>query len=149
MKIPPQIIRIVLLAVGIVLTYSVARALLTPPSFKQYGGFYRGAALEELAAPEPVHAGRKECASCHVDEEKVMVKGAHKTLSCEGCHGAGQAHAENPDLKPTILNFSHCARCHEYNISRPKWHKQVITKEHYAGSKCTECHIPHNPTEVP
>jgi hypothetical protein len=148
MKMPPQIIRIVLLAVGIVLSYLVARTLLTPASFRQYG-FYRGAALGEVAARDIVHAGRKECASCHVDEEKMLAKGAHRTLSCEGCHGAGQAHAQNPDIKPQILGYSHCARCHEYNISRPKWHKQVVTKEHYAGSKCTECHVPHNPTEVP
>jgi hypothetical protein len=148
MKMPPQIVRIVLLAVGIVLVYSVARALLTPASFGEYG-FYRGAALQEMAQRQPVHAGRVECASCHEQEEKVLAKGAHQTLSCEGCHGAGQAHAENPDIKPQILNYSHCVRCHERNISRPAWHKQVNTKEHYVGTKCTECHVPHNPAEVP
>jgi hypothetical protein len=25
----------------------------------------------------------------------------------------------------------------------------VVTKQHYPGSKCTECHVPHNPAEVP
>lgn len=145
---PPQILRIVLLAAAIVGSYLVARALLTPPSFKQYG-FFRGAALEELASREPVYAGRLACAECHDDEVKTLAANDHKTLSCEGCHGPSQAHAANPDVKPEILNYSHCVRCHEANISRPKWHKQIVLKDHYAGSKCTECHVPHKPKEVP
>jgi nitrate/TMAO reductase-like tetraheme cytochrome c subunit len=42
-----------------------------------------------------------------------------------------------------------CLRCHEANPSRPKWHKQIVSKDHYTGSKCTECHVPHSPLEVP
>lgn len=147
-KMPPQVLRIVLLAAGIVFSYMMARAVLTPPSFKQYG-FFRGAALEELASRDPVFAGRKACSECHDDEVKKLASHGHKSLSCEGCHGAGQAHADNPDVKLQILNYSHCARCHEANPSRPKWHKQIVLKEHYAGSKCTECHVPHMPSEVP
>ena len=43
-KMPPQLLRIFLLAVGIVATYTIARYFLTPPSFREYG-WYRGAAL--------------------------------------------------------------------------------------------------------
>jgi hypothetical protein len=147
-KIPPQVVRILLLAAAIVGSYLVAREFLTPPSFKQYG-FYRGAALAELASREPIFAGRQACLECHEDTAKKLAGGSHKTLGCEGCHGPGQAHVGNPDVKLEVLNYSHCVRCHEKNPSRPKWHKQIVLKEHYAGSKCTECHIPHNPTEVP
>ena len=46
-QMPPQVLRIVLLAFGIVVVYSVARFFLTPPSFREYG-WYRGEALIEL-----------------------------------------------------------------------------------------------------
>ena len=145
---PPQLVRLLFLAVGIVALYGIARYFLTPPSFGQYG-WYRGEALAEVAARQPVYAGRKACEECHSDEVQQVLKHEHKTLSCEGCHGSGQAHADNPDVKLELLNFGHCVRCHEANPSRPSWHKQIITKAHYAGSKCTECHVPHSPNEVP
>lgn len=147
---PPQIVRIVLLAAGIVGSYLVARYFLTPPSFGEYG-WYRGAALTEMRAMEPVHAGKKACEECHSEQLEKLSKHGHKTLSCEGCHGPSQAHATNPDLKVPNPKpeFGQCLRCHEANPSRPKWHKQILIKSHYPGSKCTECHVPHMPEEVP
>ena len=65
-KMPPQLFRIVLLAVGIVTAYSIARYFLTPPSFGEYG-WYRGEALAELATRQPVYAGKKACEECHSD----------------------------------------------------------------------------------
>ncbi len=147
-KMPPQVFRIFLLAVGIVVAYSIARYFLTPPSFKEYG-WYRGDALLELQAREVVFAGKKACDECHSDEVQKLLKHEHKTLSCEGCHGPGKEHADNPDAKLEKLSYSHCVRCHEANPSRPKWHKQIVTRTHYPGSKCTECHVPHMPSEVP
>ncbi len=159
LKMPPQILRLVLLTLVIVGSYLVARAFLTPPSFGQYG-WYRGAALEELRARTPVYAGKKACDECHSDVLHKLEKFEHKTLSCVACHGVSQAHANDPDvhsgqdsadqpnLKPEKLGGSHCIRCHEANPSRPKWFKQIVVKEHYTG-KCTECHVPHQPNEVP
>jgi hypothetical protein len=147
-QMPPQVFRIFLLAVAIVGSYSVARYFLTPSSFRQYG-WYRGEALAELATRDRVYAGKKACDECHSDEIQKLLKHEHKGLSCEGCHGPGQAHAENPDVKMEVLNFSHCVRCHEANPSRPKWHKQIVLKAHYSGSNCTECHVPHSPNDTP
>ena len=146
---PPQVFRICVLAVGIVGSYLVARYFLTPSSFGQYG-WYRGEALAELAAREPVYAGKKECEVCHSDEYQKLIKHEHKTLSCEGCHGPGQAHSDN-HRKDNIekSSFAACLRCHEANPSRPKFQKQITIKNHYTGSKCTECHVPHVPLEVP
>ena len=147
-KMPPQIFRIVLLAVGIVACYSIARYFLTPASFGEYG-WYRGEALVELRAREPVYAGKKACEECHSEECQKLSKHEHKALSCEGCHGPGEAHAQDP-RKENIdkSGYAACLRCHEANPSRPKWHKQIASKNHYPG-KCTECHVPHMPTEVP
>jgi hypothetical protein len=148
---PPQLFRIFLLAVGVVVFYSIARYFLTPASFGQYG-WYRGNALVELRERDRTYAGKKACEECHSDQVQKLLKNVHKTLSCEGCHGPGQAHADNPDLKIGILNYSACVRCHEANPSRPKWHKQIVSKNHYTsstGSQCTECHLPHMPNEAP
>jgi hypothetical protein len=147
-SIPPQVARLVLLTLGIVGTYLVARYFLTPQSFGEYG-WYRGAALAELASHDRAYAGSKACEECHSEQHQLLLSAAHKGLSCEACHGAAQAHADNPDLKPEILNYSHCVRCHEANPSRPKWHKQVTAWTHYTGETCTACHIPHNPAEAP
>jgi hypothetical protein len=147
-KLPPQVVRIVLLAAAIVGSYVVARAMLTPGSWKQYG-FYRGAALTELASREPVYAGKSACAECHEAEVQNLAAHEHKTLSCEGCHGAGQAHADDPDhVDMTVLSAEDCLRCHEKNTSRPQWQKQVSVTDHYSP-ECKECHVPHMPKEVP
>ena len=148
-KMPPQLFRIFLLAVGIVASYLVACYFLTPASFGDYG-WYRGAALGEMATRERVYAGKKACEECHSDEYQKLLKHEHKGLACESCHGPGQAHAKDP-RKDNIekSSFATCLRCHEANPSRPKWHKQIVIKNHYTGSKCTECHVPHSPSEVP
>jgi len=145
---PPQILRLCLLAAGIVVSYAVARFFLTPASFGQYGWF-RGSAMAELADHERTYAGRKACEECHEDVVKKLAAHGHKTLGCEGCHGASQNHADNPDIKPEKLHFSTCVRCHEANPSRPKWHKQIVVKNHYTVGNCTECHLPHLPEEAP
>jgi len=145
---PPQIVRLVLLTVGIVGSYLVARGFLTPTTFGQYG-WYRGDALMELASQPRVYAGMNACGECHLDQAQKLSKFTHKSLSCEVCHGPGQAHVEDFDKKLATLTHSHCLRCHEANPSRPKWHKQINSREHFPGEKCVECHQPHAPTEVP
>jgi len=146
-KMPPQILRLLLLLVGIVSSYFVARYFLVPPSFGQYG-WYRGLALTELRARPLVFAGKQACEDCHSDEYEKLEKNEHKNLSCEACHGPRYQHSQDPDVKLQVVSFSHCLRCHEANPSRPKTQKQIVSKDHY-GSKCIECHVPHAPSEVP
>ena len=149
LQMPPQLFRIFLLVVGIVVSYAIARYFLTPASFGEYG-WYRGAALAEVAAQDRVYAGKKACDECHSDEYQKLMKYEHKSVACESCHGPGQAHADDP--RPDNIEkstFATCLRCHEANPSRPQWHKQVRSRDHYTGSKCTECHVPHAPSEVP
>lgn len=147
MKMSPQVNRLILLTLAIVVSYLVARYFLTPATFGQYG-WYRGAALGEIASATPVYAGKKACDECHSEILEVLGKGKHQTLTCEACHGVSSPHAANPDILPVKMSGSHCIRCHEANMSRPAWFKQIVVKEHYEG-KCSECHVPHNPTEVP
>ncbi|MCS7040340.1 MAG: cytochrome c3 family protein [Caldilineales bacterium] len=147
-KMPPQIFRLVLLTLAIIVSYIIARHLLTPASFGQYG-FYRAEALAEAATPEPVFAGRKACLECHEDIQEKLLKGEHKTIGCESCHGVGREHAQNPDVKLGRIGDSGCLRCHEDNGARPAWIKVIVVKDHYRGDKCAGCHVPHQPNEVP
>jgi hypothetical protein len=147
-KIPPQVVRLILLTLGIVGTYLVARSFLTPKSFGELG-WYRADAMAELADRPITFAGKKACDECHSDHLQKLAKAEHKTLSCETCHGPAQAHVENPDVKLEKLTFSLCLRCHEANPSRPAWLKQITLKDHYTGQRCIECHSPHQPNEVP
>ena len=145
---PPQIFRLVLLIFAIVVSYLVARTLLTPSSFRE-SGFYRGAALVELAEHTPVFAGKKACGVRHPEFLATLTKGGHKTLSCEGCHGVvDQDQLDNPDSKMLKPTDQICLRCHEANPSRPAWFRQIDVKDHYSD-KCLECHLPHEPNEAP
>jgi len=146
-KLPPQILRLVLLTLAIVGSYLIARAFLTPASFGEFG-WYRGEALVELRSRPPVYAGKQACDECHSDQLQKLAKFEHQTLSCEACHGVSREHADNPDVLPVKLTGSHCIRCHEANPSRPKWFKQIVVRDHYSG-KCTECHVPHRPSQTP
>jgi hypothetical protein len=150
LKLPPQIVRLVILIIAIVSSYAVARHIMTPASFGKYG-HYRGDALTEMAAREPVFGGSKSCDECHSDVRVKFAKFEHKSISCETCHGPARAHGNDPDhvdmeKPPATL----CLRCHEFNAGRPAWLKQIEVSKHYSGQgKCTECHIPHQPSEVP
>ncbi len=147
-KLPPQILRLVLLTVAIIVTYFIARYLLTPASFRQYG-FYRGDALAELSSRTPVFAGRKACLECHEDLQTKLSKAEHKTIGCETCHGVGREHADNPDVNLVKIGDNTCLRCHEASPSRPSWLKQIAVNDHFRGDKCIGCHMPHQPNEVP
>ena len=127
LSMPPQITRLVLLTIAIICAYFTARYLLTPQSFGQYG-HYRGAALQEIAGREPFWAGRK---------------------TCDTCHGPAKAHVDNPEVKLPKPGYGQCVRCHEASPSRPAWIHQVTPAKHYTGQVCTECHVPHQPNEVP
>jgi hypothetical protein len=146
-RMPPQVLRLVMLAVAIIGTYGIARALLTPATFGQYG-HYRGAALEETASRRPFFAGAKACDECHADISEKATKG-HKSISCESCHGAGSAHARNPDVATTKLTDLSCMRCHASDPARPQRHKQVTAIDHFPGDRCIECHLPHQPNKSP
>lgn len=143
----PQISRLLLLTIAIIVSYSIARFFLTPPSFGEYGWF-RADALKEIASQPRTYAGKKACGECHSEQIKQIESFEHKTLSCEACHGAALAHAEDPDVKVPKFAYN-CVRCHESDPSKPKWLKQINSRKHYPGQKCTECHMPHHPSEVP
>jgi hypothetical protein len=130
---------------GLAVFLLIQRALV-PPSFGRYG-HYRAASVEEVAA-RPVHfAGQATCIECHSDEAQTRAAGKHAHVSCEACHGAQSAHADDPSAsKPPLPDTSIlCARCHEADAAKPKGFPQQKTAEHSGGAPCNSCHQPHNP----
>jgi hypothetical protein len=143
---PPQLIRLVLLTVLIIVTYGIARVVLTPLTFGQYG-HYRGAALQEAAARKPVYAGAKACDECHDDTLALVAKDRHKGIACESCHGPNRPHVRNPDIVPIKLTDQHCLRCHLSDPARPVHLRQIQPQDHFPGDKCVECHVAHQPNK--
>jgi uncharacterized CHY-type Zn-finger protein len=131
--------------VGIFL-FIVARGFLVPRSFGQYGHF-RGNAIQEIAAKQPVFAGHQACEVCHSDVLDLKSQGKHARVACESCHGALATHADDPgSVQPEKLDTAVlCVRCHEANNAKPKWFPQVVSAEHSSGLPCDTCHKPHSP----
>jgi transcription elongation factor Elf1 len=136
---------VVLLAIGVV-AFLIIRHFVVPPNFGEYGHF-RPASLNEIRARPVKFAGHQTCETCHVDQAEMKSKGKHATVACEACHGALEAHAQDPtSVVPKLPDTKIlCARCHEANQAKPKWFPQVKTAEHSNGLACNTCHQPHSP----
>jgi hypothetical protein len=78
---------------------------------------------------------------------EVHKNGKHARLGCEVCHGPLLKHTLEPArVKPGKPDAKRlCPVCHEANIAKPKWFKQVKSAEHSSGEACNTCHQPHAP----
>lgn len=125
----------------------IARTVLIPKSFGQYG-HYRADAVGQIASLPVAFAGHQACEACHSDVLDVKGKGSHKGVNCEACHGALAKHVDDPGtIQPAKLDtLVLCIRCHEVNGARPKNFPQISSREHNeAGLPCETCHQPHSP----
>lgn len=143
---PKQLIPIIILAVAGLAALIVARQLLVPPTFGEYG-HYRAAAVDDIASREMVYAGYQACYDCHDEIFDKKQQSNHKGVACEACHGPAAKHIEAPDeftpRAPRGRGF--CPLCHGYNPSRPSGFPQIIPEVHNPGKACMSCHDPHNP----
>lgn len=132
-------------ALGILL-FLVLQLALVPDTFGLYG-HYRAAAIGDEGRKPVAHAGRASCARCHAAVADAQKAGKHATLGCEGCHGPLVKHAAAPSRvkPPKLASTKLCPACHEKNIARPDWLKQVNSAEHSGGEACDMCHQPHAP----
>ena len=129
-----------------VVIFLIARALLVPKDFYEYGHFRTGALADNAARPM-AFAGREACESCHPDVVDVRKGSRHATLGCEACHGALAKHADDPGrVKPVRPDARKvCLVCHRQDVAKPKGFKQVSPQEHMGGEPCSSCHKPHHP----
>ena len=136
----------------IVIGGMVARELFVPASSGLYGA-YRGEAVNDARDKPLSHVGNKACAECHGDIDALRVKDVHASVQCESCHGAGAAHAADPDQAITAPDGRNaCLTCHRKLDARPGPFPQIDVAEHYkflgvedVSVACIECHSPHEP----
>jgi predicted CXXCH cytochrome family protein len=105
------------------------------------------------------YVGADTCKTCHEDQyNSYMMTSMRQSVNdtslplsqrgCEGCHGPGAAHVQDPTGKP-MFNFNtapaseksdRCLTCHQKDQ-----HREVFnTSIHQAlGVSCDQCHDPH------
>ena len=142
-----QISRIVLIFGAILFLFLGVRSFTIPKSFGEYG-FYRGRAPDTIAARPIRHAGKAACLSCH--EELAKSPHVTKAVSCETCHGPGQAHVEDWEHAKLTVDTSReaCGRCHNAIVARRDNFPQVDLKTHEPGKPCVSCHPVHGKEEA-
>lgn len=117
-----------------------------PASFKDPS--YHIKATIEREEAKPIHyAGATVCATCHEQEAAIKQRGYHRDISCETCHGPGEAHVENPgEVKPPApRDRRFCPNCHAFDPSRPMGFPQINPVTHNPMKPCISCHNAHDP----
>lgn len=91
--------------------------------------------------------GAQDCASCHATQVEARKEGKHVKVACDTCHGPQVKHAESAGKeKPAKLDVKAlCLGCHELGKAKQADTLKVNPNEHYAGSPCADCHLPHKP----
>jgi uncharacterized CHY-type Zn-finger protein len=145
-----HLLRLAAVFIAGILIFIAVRAYFVPHSFGQYG-HYRGDALAEIAARQPVYAGHKACEDCHSDVVTVKTAGKHASVNCEACHGPLAKHAADPTENIPKLPDTKvlCAQCHRALTARPATFPQVNVKDHAGDEPCKTCHQPHSPLLQP
>lgn len=132
---------------------SVAAAAKQPVAAVQAGQTQNGSALP------PGYVGSQMCEACHTDiahgfsnnpHAKMVLLHGDKNLTCENCHGPGQAHVQGGGDIHKIFTFSNttpqeinkrCLACH--STAHPDFLRSPHAK---AGLSCISCHSVHHST---
>ncbi|MBN8884187.1 MAG: DmsE family decaheme c-type cytochrome [Rudaea sp.] len=125
-------------------------------------GFARARVADNPQAPEAKPVGEKTCVACHQLEADHFTHTLHalglhvanrsdpSIPVCETCHGAGSAHAQNPQGKGLIIAYTKnggtpidvqtktCLTCHAGG-PRDHWSGSVHQRN---GLSCSDCHNP-------
>jgi len=144
-----HLVRVAGVFVLVISAFLIARHFLVPETFGKYG-HYRAAAATEMGSLPLRYAGEPACLRCHAEQAKAKAGGGHRGVHCESCHGALEAHAQDPKAaqasKPGEAQMrAFCGSCHAKDISRPAKFPQQDLEQHNPGMPCSQCHNPHNP----
>ena len=165
---PKHVVRLIFL-IGILGAAIIgARILFTDKSFGIFG-HYRADAVAEIAADAPIYQGAASCQSCHRERYAMWLKGVHKVVTCETCHGAAAKHPSAQTAAPAASadprthiriaagRLDHvklviptdtvklCTLCHEKITGRPAVPRQIEVSTHSGTQACITCHNPYSP----
>jgi DmsE family decaheme c-type cytochrome len=146
-----------LLCIGIVCLFLGIRA--DAQARAASGGAQQSAVLPGANTPGSTtagYAGSEACATCHADESNSFSTNPHANLvhlhatngmTCESCHGPGQAHIDSGGDAKKIFSFKtasatvvtdKCLSCHAG--VHPNYERSPHAK---AGLSCLSCHSVH------
>jgi len=136
-----------LLLAVLVIAFVVPRVIPVPAFLEDYGFYPKRSAenAEEWASLPIQYVDHSICRDCHQDNYGAWEKSKHSTVSCENCHGPGQAHLEQGASLEVDTSREFCGVCHDQLPARPKDFPQVDLKEHGGQAACVSCHNPHEP----
>lgn len=124
-------------------------------------------AAPSVQAPPPTaeRLGDDACLECHetfaagweTERHNRYMRSANtpeELRGCEGCHGPGSAHLEDPDFRSIrnpnretgLAAVKPCLSCHQADIVSTHW---LSTSHAQAGMHCGSCHDVHNRTRQP
>jgi hypothetical protein len=146
-SIPPQVTRLGVIFLALLLVLVAARSLLVPKTFGERG-HYRFASVAQIAELPVRYAGHSACEPCHVPIVDKKGQSYHRGVACEVCHGAQAEHVADPmgHKPPAPRTRAFCPLCHAYNPSRPTGFPQIDPTVHNPVRPCIGCHDPHDPT---
>lgn len=146
---PKHIVRLLLLLAAFAVLAVTARNYVLDPSYYQFGA-YRGDAVIEIAAGAPQFRGPAYCQACHAERHSEWTASAHRSVTCEVCHGPAREHPADGPLPIPDDTIKLCTLCHEAMPTRPAAQPQIVVAEHpfkHDGAlQCVTCHNPHSPT---
>lgn len=112
-----------------------------------------------------IRLGSETCLECHQQYASAWGRERHNTYhqgdqlpeeleGCEGCHGPGSKHLEDPEFKSIINPVKNegraaaepCLACHGTHIAAADWMGSSHAK---AGVSCGGCHEVHAATDEP
>jgi len=117
-------------------------------------GSSRSQAQQPDAVPKADFVGTETCAMCHEDILGEVKQSPHGVLMtvveekgnghvCEGCHGPGSLHAEDPSVETAapLLRAARqgdgCLQCHDKKLSRTDWLRSRHSRQEVS---CMACH---------
>ncbi len=148
-----HVFRVLLVLLVGVTAVTLGRSFLVPKSYGMYGPYRFDNVAEQAVARPPLHGGAASCGDCHDEKLTALKNGAHKSVSCEICHGPLGLHVRDGDvIAPQRIDrsFTLCARCHRKIDGRPAAFPQIALESHAngaatTGKACLQCHDPHSP----
>jgi hypothetical protein len=143
-----HLVRAGLLLAGVLFFVFAGVRMIPIPTFMADLGFHPREIEENTKAWSDLplqYAQTTACNECHEGNYALWQKSAHKTVSCENCHGPAEAHLYSGAPPAVDTSRELCSTCHAQLASRPRGFPQVDAATHGAPAECRTCHNPHAP----